>query len=47
MNRKATLNNTDFDILTEAEKRPALYEYSDNSAKDNLWAEVCEAVVGD
>ena len=41
----------DCDILiSEIEKRPALYdyslkEYSDKGLKDSLWGEVCEAVV--
>jgi len=37
-------------IITEVQKRPALYdkatpEYSDKHWKQKLWMEVCEAVV--
>jgi len=39
-------------LISEIEKRPALYdwsmkEYSDKSFKDRLWGEVCEAVVSE
>jgi hypothetical protein len=39
-------------LILEIEKRPALYdcsmkEYSDESFKDRLWGEVCEAVVSE
>jgi hypothetical protein len=39
-------------LISEIEKRPALYdcsrkEYSNDSFKDRLWREVCEAVVSE
>ena len=39
-------------LIAEVEKRPSLYdflkkEYSDKRLKENLWNEVCEALVTD